>query len=89
MAEQPHGQRGLWSVGRNQPYSVKGDALDLPDLEIPGLSLCVRIPVFPSQVEGRLLPRNAGPSPGSLPAGGSGCFLEGAHRLSVDLHQRA
>lgn len=77
MAEQPRGQRGLWSVGRNRPHNVKGDALELPDLEIPGLCLCVRGPVFPSQMEGHLLPRNAGPSPGRLPSRG---LQEGAFR---------
>ena len=87
MAEQPHGQRGLGSVERNQSHCVEGGTLSPLELESPGLSLCVCSSVFPSRIEGHLLSGTLAPVLSACPLGGSESFPEAAHSLSVGLYQ--
>ena len=80
---------GLWAVGRIRPHGVEGSALELPELEIPGLLLCVHLHV-------PLLNRAMAPSQGCWPQPWQPALLEvqngvpkHPHRLSVDLPQQA
>lgn len=90
IGEQPCGQ-GLWSVGKNRPHGIEGGPLELPELEIPGLPLCmhIRVPLLNRAGEWVAFSGMLAPALAACPCGAQSAILKQPQALQRLCRQHA